>query len=141
MGGAEHLKLRKYWLEQVKTGRGPGVVFYKGSRFQKGHGLASILGSIGGIIKSPIVRRGLAYAAKTALNTGGDVISNLASGQDFKTAAKGGLSRQKHIQKMKAVNTIKKMVNPHPPRRRMKKSLKRIKRAHQRTDNYGSLRR
>ena len=139
MGGAEHLKLRKYWLEQVKTGRGPGVVFYKGSRFQKGHGLASILGSIGGIIKSPIVRRGLAYAAKTALNTGGDVISNLASGQDFKTAAKGGLSRQKHIQKMKAVNTIKNMVNPR--HRQAKKSLKRKKRAHQRTDNYGSLRR
>ena len=135
---AEHIILRKYWLEQAKTGRGPGFVFYKGSRFQKGHGIASVLGSIA---KSPLVRKGLAHAAQAVLNTGGDVITNLASGQDFKTATKAGFSRQKHIQKMKAVNTIKKMVNPHPPRRRMKKSLKRIKRAHQRTDNYGSLRR
>ena len=55
---------------------------------------------------------GLAYAAKTALDTGGDVISNLASGQNLKTAAKGGFSRQKHLQKIKAVNAIKNMVNP-----------------------------
>ena len=82
---------------------------------------------------------GLAYAAKTALDTGGDVISNLASGQNLKTAAKGGFSRQKHIQKIKAVNAIKNMVNPR--RRHAKKSLKRKKRTRQRTDNYGSLRR
>ena len=138
MGVAEQVILRKYWLKQAQTGRGPGVVFYKGSRFQKGSGLASILGTIGGIIKSPAVRKGLAYAAKTALDTGGDVISNLASGQNLKTAAKSGFSRQKHLQKIKAVNAIKNMVNPR--RRHAKKSLKRKKRTRQRTDNYGSLR-
>ena len=135
----DHAKLRKYWLEQVRTGRGAGMVFYRGSRMQKGHGLASILG---GIVKSPMVRKGLAYAAKTALNTGGDLISNLASGQDFKTAASSSFARQKNIQKRKAVNAIKNMVRPRrrPPRRQAKKMKKRGRR-YRATDNFGSVRR
>ena len=137
----DHAKLWKYWLEQVRTGRGAGMVFYRGSRMQKGHGLASILG---GIVKSPMVRKGLAYAAKTALNTGGDLISNLASGQDFKTAASSSFARQKNIQKRKAVNAIKNMVRPRAPPRRRRPQIKKMKkrgRRYRATDNFGSVRR
>ena len=137
----EHARLRKYWMDQVKTGRGGGMVVYKGSRFQKGHGLASILGNFG---KSPIFRKGLAYAAKAALNTGGDIISNLASGQNFKTAAKAGFSRQRNIQRAKAVNAIKNMVRPRQPgrvKRRQPGRVKRRKLGVRPADNFGSLRR
>lgn len=129
----EHARLKKYWMDQVKTGRGGGMIVYKGSRLQKGHGLASILENLA---KSPLVRKGLAYAAKTALNTGGDIISNLASGQNFKTAAKAGFVRQRNIQRAKAVKAIKKMVRPRAPKR-----VKRGKRRVPRADNFGSLRR
>ena len=128
----QHGRLRKYWLDQVKTGRGGGMVYYRGSRMQRGHGLGSILGNI---VKSPIVRKGLAYAAKTALNTGGDIISNLASGQDLKTAATQGFRKQRDIQKRKAVNVIKSLVRPHAPRKR----VKRVKRRKRQSDSFGPL--
>lgn len=131
----DRMKLRKYWLDQVRSGRGPGMVYYRGSRLQRGSGLASILGSI---VRSPLVKKGLAYAAKAALNTGGDIISNLASGQDFKSAAKAGFNRQKAIQKKKAVNVIKALVRPkmrQPAKKRFKSRRRRFKRA----DNFGAL--
>ena len=131
----EHGKLKKYWLDQVRTGRGGGMIYYRGSRMQRGHGLASILGNLA---KSPLVRKGLAYAAKTALNTGGDIISNLASGQNFKSAAKAGFARQRNIQKAKAVNAIKAMVRPRQ-RTVKKKRVKKGRRKFQRADNFGSL--
>ena len=107
-----HERLKKYWLNQLKTGRGGVRVYYRGSRMQRGHGLGTILGDI---VCSPLVKKGLAYAAKTALDTGGDIISNLASGQDFKTAATSGFRKQRDIQKRKAINVIKLLVKPSRP--------------------------
>ena len=138
-----HEQLVKYYLNQVKTGRGGGMVFYRGSRMQRGHGLASFLGSI---VKSPIVKKGLAYAAKTALNTGEDIVSNLVAGQDLKTAAKTGFNKQRDIQKRRAVNVIKSLVRPSPPplppvRRspRAGKRVKRLRRQRKRSDSFGAL--
>ena len=138
-----HDQLVKYYLNQVKTGRGGGMVFYRGSRMQRGHGLASFLGSI---VKSPIVRKGLAYAAKTALNTGEDIVSNLVAGQDLKTATKTGFNKQRDIQKRRAVNVIKSLVRPSPPplppvRRspRAGKRVKRLRRRRKRSDSFGAL--
>ena len=104
-----HDRLKKYWLNQLKTGRGGVRVYYRGSRMQRGHGLGTILGDI---VRSPLVKKGLAYAAKTALDTGGDIISNIASGQDFTTAAKSGFRKQRDTQKRKAINVIKLLVRP-----------------------------
>ena len=86
-----HDRLKKYWLNQLKTGRGGVRIYYRGSRMQRGHGLGTILGDI---VHSPLVKKGLAYAAKTALDTGGDIISNIAAGQDLKTAATSGYSEK-----------------------------------------------
>ena len=138
-----HEQLVKYYLNQVKTGRGGGMVFYRGSRMQRGHGLASFLGSI---VKSPIVKKGLAYAAKTALNTGEDIVSSLVAGQDLKTAAKTGFTKQRDIQKRRAVNVIKSLVRPSPPplppvRRspQARKRVKRLRRQRKRSDSFGAL--
>ena len=133
--------LRKYYLNQVKTGRGGGMVYYRGSRMQKGHGLGSILGSI---VRSPLIRKGLTYAAKAALNTGGDIISNIAAGQDLKTAATGGFRKQRDIQKRRAVNIIKSLVRPPSlpspsPLRAIRKRVKRGRRNKKRTDSFGPL--
>ena len=139
----QHDQLKKYWLNQLKTGRGGVRVYYRGSRMQRGHGLGSFLGSI---VKSPIVKKGLAYAAKTALNTGEDIVSNLVAGQDLKTAAKTGFNKQRDIQKRRAVNAIKSLVRPSPPplppvRRspRAGKRVKRLRRRRKRSDGFGAL--
>lgn len=133
---AEHLEiLRKYYLNQVRTGRGPGAVFYRGSRMQRGGSFGSILTSI---MKSPMVRKGLAYGAKTALNTAGDVISNLSRGDNFKTASLRGFAKQRDIQKRKAIDTLKSLVSPNRPK---KKRPKRRRHGRLMSDNFGSLRR
>ena len=124
--------LRKYYSEQRKTGRGSPSIYYKGSRMQRGSGLGSIIGNI---MKSPLVKKGLAYGARAALNTTGDVISNLASGDNFRTAAKKSFTKQRVVQKRKAIKAIKKMVRPKKPQ----KSYKRRNRRRRATDNFGTL--
>ena len=69
--------LRKYYLEQARTGRGGPIVYWKGSRMQRGSGIGTVLQ---GIFKSPIVRKGMQYVAKTGLSTAGDVLSGLIDG-------------------------------------------------------------
>ena len=127
------LILRKYYSESTKTGSGPPSMIYRGSRMQRGSGLGSIIGSI---FKSPIVRRGLKYGAKAALSTGGDLLSNIDSGDNFKTAAKKSFSKQQLVQKRKAVEAIKRMVRPRKP---VKKGYKKLNRRKKRADNFGTL--
>ena len=126
------LILRKYYSESTKTGSGPPSMIYRGSRMQRGSGLGSIIGSI---FKSPIVRKGLKYGAKAALSTGGDLLSNIDSGDNFKTAAKKSFSKQQLVQKRRAVEAIKRMVRPSP----VKKGYKKLKRRKRRADNFGTL--
>ena len=125
--------LKKYWGQQTQTGRGPPSIYYRGSRMQRGSGLGSIIGSI---FKSPLIRKGLAYGAKAALSTGGDVLTNLTDGDNFKTAAKKSFSKQQLIQKRKAINVIKNMVRPTKPK---KIPYKRLNRRKRRADNFGPL--
>ena len=127
------LILRKYYSESTKTGSGPPSMIYRGSRMQRGSGLGSIIGSI---FKSPLIRKGLAYGAKAALSTGGDVLTNLTNGDNFKTAAKKSFSKQQLIQKRKAINIIKNMVRPTKPK---KIPYKRLNRRKRRADNFGAL--
>ena len=122
--------LRKYYLEQARTGRGGPIVYWKGSRMQRGSGIGTVLQSI---FKSPIVRKGMQYVAKTGLSTAGDVLSGLIDGQSLKNASKAGLSRQFEIQKTKAMGKLKKMVNPplSRPRRVQRRKFRK-----KRSDNF-----
>lgn len=128
--------LKKYYLEQARTGRGPGTIYYRGSRMQRGSGLGNILSNI---FKSPLVKKGLSYAAKTGLSTAGDVVENLIEGKNFKQATKAGFSKQREIQKTKAVNKLKRMLAPNT--RSRKKTSKTRRRGRKRVDNFGKLRR
>ena len=124
--------MKKYYLEQKRTGRGSPSIYYRGSRMQRGAGLGSIIGNI---IKSPVVRKGLAYGAKAALNATGDVISNMASGDNFRAAAKKSFTKQQLTQKRKAVSAIKRMIRPRKPKK-MHKKRRRVRRS---ADNFGTL--
>ena len=126
--------LRKYYGDQAKTGRGTPPMFFTGSRFQKGHGIGDVLGNI---FRSPIVKKGLAYAGKTALSTAGDFVSNLAQGENVKSAAKKSFVKQRDLQKRKAVDMLKSMVAPPGTAKRQKKVPKRRRRGGKRSDNFG----
>lgn len=140
--------LRKYYQDQVRTGRGSNIVYWKGSRMQRGHGIGSIIGKI---LKSPIVKKGLKYVAKTGLNTAGDVISQVLDGKSLKDAGRSSVSRQVERQKKKAMNKLKQMVNPtrstsfyKPPQKHVYRGRKRIKRrkANKKSiDNFSKSRR
>ena len=95
--------LRKYFMDQAQTGRGGAIVYWRGSRMQRGSGIGTVLQ---GIFKSPIVRKGMKYMANTGLSTAGDVLSGLIDGQSLKNASKSGLSRQFEVQKTKAMNKL-----------------------------------
>lgn len=135
----EHQLLKKYYLDQARTGRGAGYVYYKGSRMQRGAGFGSMLS---GLFKSPLVRKGLKYVAKTGISTAGDILSNVMDGQSFKQAAHSGLSRQAEIQKKKAIKKLKNIVTPNTtPQRfpRRNKTSKRLKPYRKQSDNFGAL--
>ena len=129
----DHEILRKYYLDQVRTGRGGSVVYWKGSRMQKGSGIGTILQNV---FKSPLVKKGLKYVAKTGISTAGDVLSNLIDGQSLKNASQAGLSRQVEVQKAKAMRKLKKMVNPPLPK---PKRVHRRKTRRKRSDNFNLL--
>ena len=134
--------LRQYYQEQSMTGRGGSTVYFKGSRMQKGSGIGSILGKI---IKSPFVKKGLKYLTKTGLSTAGDVITDLMDGKSLKEASRSNISRQVEVQKKKAIQKLKKMVNPpirgSTSKNRTRKRIKRGKPGRKRVDNFGHLRR
>jgi hypothetical protein len=140
---SHHQLLKNYYLVQARTGRGPGYVVYKGSRMQRGSGFGSILS---GLLKSPLLKKGLKYAAKTGLSTVGDILSGVTEGQSFKQAARSGISRQAEVQKKKALKKLKTLVGPNmrrgmaPPQyHTKKKSIKRRKGGRNRTDNFGTV--
>ena len=72
-------------MDQARTGRGGPIVYWRGSRMQRGSGIGTVLQ---GIFKSPIVRKGMKYMANTGLSTAGDVLSGLIDGQSLKNASK-----------------------------------------------------
>ena len=117
-------------MDQAQTGRGGAIVYWRGSRMQRGSGIGTVLQ---GIFKSPIVRKGMKYMANTGLSTAGDVLSGLIDGQSLKNASKSGLSRQFEVQKTKAMNKLKKMVNPplSKPKRLQKRKFRK-----KRSDNF-----
>lgn len=140
-----HQLLKKYFNDQSQTGRG-GSVYFKGSRLQRGSGLGSLLGNF---IKSPLVKKGLSYVAKTGLSTAGDIVQNLIQGKTLKQSAKKGLSKQYEIQKTKAIKKLKRTVAPPPPQQmfikrkrkqsKRKQKNKKIKNKRYRRDNFSRL--
>lgn len=72
-----------YYMNQV----GHGGPVYAGTRVQRGSGLGNIFG---GMIRAaiPILKRGAKTLGKSAVKTGMRVVSDIASGQGFKSSLK-----------------------------------------------------
>ena len=85
-----------YYLNQA----GRGYPVYAGTRYQRGHGLGSICGSL---FKSavPLLKRGAKTLGREALKTGLNLASDVMEGQNVTQAAKSRLKStgQKLLQK------------------------------------------
>ncbi len=76
-----------YYLNQC----GHGMPVFYGARMQRGHGLGSIFS---GLFRSifPMLKRVAPVIGKKALQTGIDIVSDVAAGQSLKESAKSRVS-------------------------------------------------
>ena len=76
-----------YYLNQC----GHGMPVFYGTRMQRGHGLGSIFS---GLFRSifPVLKRVAPVIGKKALQTGIDIVSDVAAGQSLKESAKNRVS-------------------------------------------------
>lgn len=75
-----------------KFQQGYGLTPFLGKKHQRGHGIGNIFGSIFRTLL-PIVKPALKTAGKELLKGGVDVVSNIISGSDAKTALKKATKR------------------------------------------------
>jgi hypothetical protein len=75
-----------YYMHQV----GRGYPVYVGTRYQRGHGLGSIIGSL---FKSavPLLKRGVKTLGRESLKTGLSLALDVMEGQNVRQAAKSRL--------------------------------------------------
>lgn len=81
--------LDSYYLKQV----GSGLPYYSGSTgLQRGYGLGGLLG---GLFRSamPLLKKGVAAVGKQALQTGMEIVGDVAGGQNIKRVAKKRVSQ------------------------------------------------
>ena len=120
----------EYYLNQA----GRGYPVYVGTRYQRGHGLGSIFGSL---FKSavPLLKRGAKTLGREALKTGLNLASDVMEGQNVTQAAKSRLKSTGQNLLQKAMDTvgppgersIKRAAKRRKPRRRLTKLRNRSK--------------
>jgi len=113
-----------YYLHQA----GRGYPVYVGTRYQRGHGLGSIFGSL---FKSavPLLKRGAKTLGREALKTGLNIAEDVVAGKNLKQAAKSRLKSTGQNLLQKAIigvgppgeRTIKRAAKRKKPRRRQTK--------------------
>ena len=91
----------EYYLNQA----GRGYPVYVGTRYQRGHGLGSIFGSL---FKSavPLLKRGAKTLGREALKTGLNLASDVMEGQNVTQAAKSRLKSTGQNLLQKAMDTV-----------------------------------
>ena len=107
----------EYYLNQA----GRGYPVYTGTRYQRGHGLGSIIGSL---FKSavPLLKRGAKTLGRKALKTGLNLASDIMEGQNVTQATKSRLKSTGQNLLQKAMDTV----GP-PGKRSIKRAAKRKK--------------
>lgn len=113
-----------YYLHQA----GRGYPVYVGTRYQRGHGLGSIFGSL---FKSavPLLKRGAKTLGREALKTGLNIAEDVVAGKNLKQAAKSRLKSTGQNLLQKAIigvgppgeRSIKRAAKRKKPRRRQTK--------------------
>ena len=97
---------------------GSGIAGFQGSRYQKGHGFFGRM--ISGTVM-PILKKVLPYLGKTALNTGADIISDLQTGETFKSSAKRRLKETGKRVGAKTMSKIKEITGEGKKRRKRRR--------------------
>jgi hypothetical protein len=117
---SDHLKLyTDYYVKQA----GNGLPAFVGTRYQRGHGLGSILRKITSIAL-PILKKGASLVGKQAIRTGMNIATDAMQGQNIKQTIKRRMS-----QGLKDLVTQK---GRGPPGERLKKRIKRSQRGYKR---------
>jgi len=78
-----------YYLRQQQGGSMP---VFRGTRYQKGHGLGNVFAKLFRHA-TPLFRRGVSYLGKQALNSGRHIVQDVFSGSTLRTAARRQLKR------------------------------------------------
>ena len=91
----------EYYLNQA----GRGYPVYAGTRYQRGHGLGSIIGNL---FKSaaPLLKRGATILGREYLKTGLNLASDAMEGHNVKQAAKSRLKSTGQNLLQKAMDTV-----------------------------------
>ena len=120
----------EYYLNQA----GRGYPVYAGTRYQRGHGLGSIIGSL---FKSavPLLKRGAKTLGREALKTGLNLTSDVMEGQNVKQAVKSRLKSTGQNLLQKAMDTV----GP-PGQRSIKRAAKRKKPRRRQTKLWNTYR-
>lgn len=85
---------------------------FTGTRYQRGHGLGSILRSLARVAM-PLVKKGAKALGKEALKTAGQVASDAAAGRNIKLAAKQRvMERVREVVPLKRKKTHKRVAKP-----------------------------
>lgn len=74
-------------LSKYPNQYGGNLPYFQGAAFQRGHGIGGIFKSLARTF-APVIKKGLIRVGKKALETGGKVIGDVASGKNFKEAVK-----------------------------------------------------
>ena len=79
----------EYYLNQQRGGSMP---VFRGTRYQKGHGLGNVFAKLFRHA-TPLFRRGVSYVGKQALNSGRHIAQDVFAGSTLRTAARRQLKR------------------------------------------------
>ena len=79
----------EYYLNQQRGGSMP---VFRGTRYQKGHGLGIVFAKLFRHA-TPLFKRGVSYVGKQALNSGRHIVQDVFAGSSLRTAARRQLKR------------------------------------------------
>lgn len=108
----------KYYTDQA----GSGISVYRGSHYQKGHGVGSFLS---GLFKAalPLFKSGIRTVGKEALLTGANLLQDISENRNVKESTKQRLNEASENLKRKAVDKLNRMAGAGLKRRRLSHNL------------------
>src|SRR5712671_6941557 len=83
-GPPEVCPYTEYYLNQQRGGSMP---IFRGTRYQKGHGLGNVFAKLFRHA-TPLFKRGVSYVGKQALNSGRHIVQDVFAGSTLRTAAR-----------------------------------------------------
>ena len=118
--------------DYYKNQAGSGIGGFAGQRYQKGDGFFGRLIS-GSVL--PIIRKVLPFLGKTALNTGVNILSDVANGEQIKSSAKRRLRESGEAIGNKAMAKVKEITGTgRKKRQKSRRTAKKTKKSGRKPD-------